>query len=68
MNQIKSDLTKLKLSGIVKTVENRNAFALENKISYINFLELLIDDEKASRLSNSYKRRFTSSPGTATRK
>ena len=61
MNSIKSNLTKLKLSGIVKTLESRNAFALENKISYIDFLELLIDDENANRLSNSYKRRFTRS-------
>ena len=61
MNAIKSNLKKLKLSGIVKTLENRNAFALENKISYIEFLELLLDDENANRLSNSYKRRFTRS-------
>ncbi len=61
MVNIKSNLKKLKLSGVVKTLESRNTFALENKISYIDFLELLLDDENANRLSNSYKRRFTRS-------
>jgi DNA replication protein DnaC len=58
MNNIKTKLRDLKLAGFIKTIENRNQFALENKLSYIDFLELLIDDEYANRMNNSYKKRF----------
>jgi DNA replication protein DnaC len=58
MKTLKSQLTKLKLSGMVKSIETRNKYALEGKVSYLEFLELLIEDEMASRLANSYKRRF----------
>jgi len=59
MNELKSKLKDLKLAGITKSIENRNRFALENKISYIEFLELIIEDEYANRLANSYQKRFS---------
>ncbi len=58
MIEIRSKLSKLKLSGFARTLETRNAFALENNISYIEFLELLLEDEFANRKSNSYRRRY----------
>ncbi|GAB6161223.1 hypothetical protein JCM12298_03820 [Desulfothermus naphthae] len=41
MNQLKKKIQNLKLSGIVKTLESRNKYAIENQLSYIDFLELL---------------------------
>ncbi len=61
MIEINKKLAKLKLSGFVKSIESRNSYALENKLSYIEFLELLIEDELANRTSNSYRKRFVKS-------
>ena len=61
METLKSKLRDLKLAGTVKSLESRNKYALENGISYIEFLELLIEDECANRLSNSYNKRFNKS-------
>ena len=52
------DLRNLKLSGIAKTLEVRNEQAIKEKLSYMEFLELLIEDEFANRKDNSYKKRF----------
>lgn len=52
------DLRNLKLSGIAKTLEVRNEQAIKEKLSYMEFLELLIEDELANRKDNSYKKRF----------
>ncbi len=46
-------LKALKLSGIVKTIETRNEEALKDNISYMEFLELLINDEVLNRQNNS---------------
>jgi DNA replication protein DnaC len=51
-------LGNLKLSGVAKTVEVRNEQAIKEKLSYMEFLELLIEDEFANRKDNSYKKRF----------
>jgi DNA replication protein DnaC len=59
MNQIKSKLRDLKLAGIIKTLDSRNNYALENKLSYMDFLELIIEDEYANRMANSYQKRFS---------
>lgn len=61
MIEINKKLANLKLSGFVKSIESRNSYALENKLSYIEFLELLIEDELANRTSNSYRKRFIKS-------
>jgi DNA replication protein DnaC len=61
MEALKSKLRELKLAGAVKSLEARNKYALENSISYLEFLEMLIEDEHANRLSNSYQKRFNKS-------
>ena len=45
MEKLKSKLRELKLAGMVKSLESRNKYALEKKASYIEFLELLVEDE-----------------------
>lgn len=61
MLNITQKLSQLKLSGFAKTLESRNKFAIENNISYIEFLELMVEDEFANRTSNSYRKRFSKS-------
>jgi len=58
MEKLKSKLRSLKLAGIVKSVDSRNKYALENKASYLEFLELLIEDEYVNRKANSFNKRF----------
>lgn len=52
------NLRDLKLSGAAKSIEVRNEQAIKEKLSYMEFLELLIDDELANRKDNGYKKRF----------
>lgn len=61
MEALKSKLRELKLAGVVKSLETRNKYALENNISYMEFLETLVEDEHANRLANSYRKRFSKS-------
>jgi DNA replication protein DnaC len=58
MNDITSRLSQLKLSGIRKTLESRNEYALKNQLSYIDFIELLVEDEINNRQANSYKKKY----------
>lgn len=48
-----SRLKDLKLSGIIKTLESRNEEALKNSLSYMEFFEMLINDEVLNRQNNS---------------
>jgi len=59
MNELNNKLRQLKLAGAIKTLETRNKYALEHKISYLEFLELIIEDEYANRMANSYHKRFS---------
>ncbi|WP_223144591.1 IS21-like element helper ATPase IstB [Deferribacter autotrophicus] len=61
MQDILKKLTNFKLSGMAKTLESRNQYAIENSLSYLDFLELLLDDESVNRQNNSFKRRFSKS-------
>lgn len=61
MENLKTKLRELKLAGIVKSLESRNQYALEKKASYIDFLELLIEDEHVNRKSNSFSKRLNRS-------
>ncbi|MCP3966928.1 MAG: ATP-binding protein [Lentisphaerae bacterium] len=54
-------LQSLKLAGMAKCIETRNDYALEKQLSYMDFIELLIEDELANRQSNSYRKRFVQS-------
>ena len=61
METIKERLKQLRLSSAILSLEDRNKYALENKISYMDFLELLLEDEWASRQANGYRRRLAQS-------
>ena len=50
-------LRDLKLAGIAKSFEIRNKEAIERKLSYTEYLELLLEDEKSNREINSLKKR-----------
>lgn len=50
---LSSKLKTLKLSGISKTVDMRNEEAIKNNLSYMEFFELLINDEILNRQNNS---------------
>lgn len=59
MNMIKTRLKEFKLSGINNNLEERLDFAKDKSISYVEFLELLLEDEANNRRDNNYKRRYT---------
>lgn len=61
MEVLQQKLRKLRLSGLARSLGQHNAYALEHRISYLDFLELLIEDEIALRQSNSYQRRLKQS-------
>jgi len=61
INKIDKKLKKFKLSGMVKTLENRNKYAIENQLTYLDFLQLLLEDEEINRQSNSFKKRYSKS-------
>ena len=56
MENIKTKLKTLRLSASMATLEERNSYALANQLSYLDFLELLLEDECASRQANAYRR------------
>lgn len=58
MNDTDEKLKQLKLSGIRKTLESRNQYALKNQMSYLEFLDLLLEDESNNRRQNSYSRKY----------
>ncbi len=51
-------LKSFKLSGIAKCYDVRIEEAIRNKLSYEEFLELLLNDEMNNRLVNANKKRF----------
>ncbi|MFH1823880.1 MAG: IS21-like element helper ATPase IstB [Candidatus Firestonebacteria bacterium] len=59
MNIIKSKLKEFKLAGINNSIEERMAYAKEKKLSYEEFLELLLEDESNNRRENGYKKRYS---------
>ena len=61
MEEIKQRLRQLKLSGAVKALDGRNEYALKNKVSYLEFLELVLEDEWVTRQNNAYHRRLLQS-------
>lgn len=57
MEIIKKHLKELKLAGMVQTLEIRNEYAVKEQIDYLDFLNLLVEDEINNRKENSYKKR-----------
>jgi DNA replication protein DnaC len=52
------DLKRLKLPGMADNLDRRAREAQESKLSYIQFASLLVQDEVASRESNSFQKRL----------
>lgn len=61
MNTLEERLKQLRLPGLLASLESRNAYALEHKISYLDFLELLLEDEWARRQYQQQHRRLQQS-------
>ncbi len=61
MENLKSKLRQLKLAGVVKSIETRNKYAIDHKVSYLEFMELLIEDECVNRKANSLVKRLNTS-------
>lgn len=59
MNTLKTRLRDFKLSGIYNSLEERLSYAKEKSMSYVEFLELLMEDEINNRNTNSYKKRYS---------
>jgi DNA replication protein DnaC len=51
-------LKDFKLSGVIKTFDTRVEEAIRNRLSYEEFLELLLTDEMSNRLNNANRKRF----------
>ena len=58
MNIIKTRLREFKLAGMLNGLDERIAYANDNKLSYGQFLELLCEDEVNSRADNGHKKRY----------
>lgn len=58
METIKRQLRELKLAGIGNSLEVRNEYAIKNKLSYLEFLEILLEDEFNNRRDNNFKKRL----------
>lgn len=61
MEKLKTKLRELKLAGMVKSIEIRNKYAIDNNMSYIDFIRMLIEDEYANRKANSFGKRLNKS-------
>ena len=59
MNMLKTRLKEFKLSGVYNSLEERLSYAQDKKMAYIEFLELLMEDEYNNRRNNSYKKRMS---------
>lgn len=59
MNTVHKRLRDFKLSGMIANLEERLDFANKNQLGYLEFLELLCEDETNNRSSNSYKKRLS---------
>lgn len=56
MNTLKTRLREFKLSGIYNSLDERVSYAREKSLGYIEFLELLFEDEASNRNTNSFKK------------
>ncbi len=58
METLKEHLRNFKLAGMLMSLEERMTYANEKQLSYLQFLELLCEDELNNRNDNSYKKRY----------
>lgn len=61
METLKERLKQLRLPTLAGALELRNQYALAHQISYLEFLELLLEDEWAARQAQAYHKRLTAS-------
>lgn len=61
METLSASLRHLKLATMAQNLEMRNRYALEKQISYLEFLELLVEDETVKRQANGYQSRLKES-------
>jgi len=61
MNMLKTRLRDFKLSGIYNSLEERLSYAQQKSLAYVDFLELLMEDEHNNRRDNGYKKRYSKS-------
>ena len=57
-NELKQTLKRLRLSGLLATLGDRIAYAKGVKLSYLEFLELILQDEIQRREQNSLNKRM----------
>jgi len=57
-NELKQTLKRLRLSGLLATLGDRVAYAKGVKLSYVEFLELILQDEVHRREQNSMNKRM----------
>lgn len=57
MQTLLKTLREFKLAGMASSLEERLVYAMANKLSYQELLELLCEDEKTNRKDNSYQKR-----------
>ncbi|MDP4268378.1 MAG: IS21-like element helper ATPase IstB [Bacteroidota bacterium] len=67
MERIKSKLKQMRMGAAAGSLHIRNEYALSNQISYLDFLDMILEDELSSRRSNSYKKRLIDSKLTYTK-
>lgn len=61
IESLEGKLRYLRMSAIQQSLETRNQYALEHQLSYLEFFELLVEDECARRKSNAYNQRLSKS-------
>ena len=59
-NELKQTLKRLRLSGMLATLPDRVAYAKGTKLSYAEFLELVLNDEIQRREDGNIERRLRS--------
>jgi hypothetical protein len=57
-NELKTILKRLRLSGMLESLQDRIAYAKGVKLSYLEFLELVFQDELERRARHSLERRM----------
>lgn len=61
MEELKRRFKGLLLNGMAHSLEYRCQYANENKISYLEDIELLVEDQWANRMDNPYRNRLRES-------
>jgi DNA replication protein DnaC len=61
METLKEPLKQLRLPALAAALELRNQYALDHQVSYLEFLELLLEDEWAARQGQAYHKRLVAS-------